>query len=247
MNFSQQVEAFFRSTLDALFPIRLGNHIANAESVDSILGMLRKILVLNIEESVLDLDRIVAEFKEQLLEIKNALMKDVDALYHGDPAAKSRNEVILAYPGFYATAAYRIAHFLLQKEIPLIPRIITEHAHCITGIDIHPGAKIGQHLCIDHGTGVVIGETCVIGDRVKIYQGVTLGALSVVNKNDKSKRHPTIENDVVIYAQATILGGNTTIGQNCVIGGNVWITESIPSNTKVLFEQGQYLKISRSK
>ena len=147
------------------------------------------------------------------------------------PAAKSREEVIRTYPGFYAVAAYRIAHQLHLLGIQGIPRIITEHAHSKTGIDIHPGAKIGNHFCIDHGTGVVIGETSVIGNHVKIYQGVTLGALSVNKEDATKKRHPTLEDNVVVYAGATILGGGTVIGRGSVIGGNVWLTESVPPDT----------------
>ena len=164
------------------------------------------------------------------------LQKDVDAIYAGDPAAKSREEVIRSYPGFYATAAYRLAHFLLSLGIQDIPRSITEHAHSKTGIDIHPGAKIGAHFCIDHGTGVVIGETTIIGNFVKIYQGVTIGAISVDKKHANAKRHPTIEDHVVIYSGATILGGNTIIGAHSVIGGNVWLTSSVEPHSKVYYQ-----------
>ncbi|MFY0674020.1 MAG: serine acetyltransferase [Bacteroidia bacterium] len=166
---------------------------------------------------------------------KKKLDNDVESMFLGDPAAKSISEVIRTYPGFYAIAAYRIAHLLHEQDIPLIPRIITEHAHSHTGIDIHPGAQIGSHFCIDHGTGIVIGETTEIGDHVKLYQGVTLGALSVSKDQASSKRHPTIGNNVVIYARTTILGGNTTIGNNCIIGGNVWLTSSIARDTKVYY------------
>ena len=143
--------------------------------------------------------------------------------------------MILAYPGFYAAVAYRIAHHLELAKVPLVPRIITEYAHGKTGIDIHPGAQIGEGLCIDHGTGVVIGETTVIGKNVKIYQGVILGALSIDKKDILGQRHPTIEDNVIIYAQATILGGDTTIGHDSIIGGNVWITSSVAPNTKIYY------------
>lgn len=158
-----------------------------------------------------------------------AEMLDLDAMaaLQGDPAAYSREEVIISYPGFYAICTYRIAHALHELGIPLIPRLITEYAHEKTGIDIHPGAKIGESFFIDHGTGVVIGETATIGKNVKIYQGVTLGALSVKKKLQSIKRHPTIEDDVVIYANATILGGDTVIGKGSIIGGNTWIVESV--------------------
>ena len=172
--------------------------------------------------------------------IYEKLGQDIDAMYEGDPAAKSRDEVIRTYPGFYAIAAYRIAHELHSLGVLGIPRIITEHAHSKTGIDIHPGAKIGDHFCIDHGTGVVIGETSVIGDHVKIYQGVTLGALSVNKEDASKKRHPTLEDNVVVYAGATILGGETVIGKGSVIGGNVWLTSSIPPNSKIYYQAKMY-------
>jgi serine O-acetyltransferase len=164
------------------------------------------------------------------------IQQDVTAMFEGDPAAKSRSEIIRTYPGFYAIAAYRIAHQLHVAGITGIPRIITEHAHSKTGIDIHPAASIGNYFCIDHGTGVVIGETTVIGDHVKIYQGVTLGALSVNKEDAEKKRHPTLEDRVVVYAGATILGGETVIGHDSIIGGNVWITKSVPPNTKIYYQ-----------
>lgn len=182
---------------------------------------------------------IVREVLEKLPEIRAMLIGDVQAAYDGDPAAKSTDEVILSYPCILAIATYRVAHELYVRGVPIIPRIMTEYAHSITGIDIHPGAKIGRNFFIDHGTGVVIGETTEIGDNVKIYQGVTLGALSFP-KDEKGKlvkglkRHPTVGNNVVIYAGATILGGETVIGNDAVIGGNAWITSSIPAGTKVI-------------
>lgn len=168
---------------------------------------------------------------EELPEIKRKIMLDVEAGFQGDPAAKNREDVILSYPGLEAILVYRIAHFLYESGIPIIPRIMSEHIHGKTGIDINPGAKIGESFFIDHGTGVVIGETTVIGHNVKIYQGVTLGALSVKKELMNKKRHPTIEDDVTIYAGATILGGETVIGRGCIIGGNTWVTHSIPSGT----------------
>lgn len=172
--------------------------------------------------------------------VYDKLEEDITAMYNGDPAAKSRNEVVRTYPGFYAIAAYRIAHALHILGVQGIPRIITEHAHSRTGIDIHPAAKIGSHFCIDHGTGVVIGETTVIGDHVKIYQGVTLGALSVNKEDAEKKRHPTLEDHVVVYAGATILGGETVIGKGSVVGGNVWITNSIPPQSKIYYQAKMY-------
>jgi len=161
------------------------------------------------------------------------LLLDVKAILEGDPAAVDETEVIQSYPGFFAIAVYRIAHLLLKLDIKRIPRILTEYAHQKTGIDIHPAAQIGESFCIDHGTGIVIGETTIIGRNVKLYQGVTLGALSVSKKLEGVKRHPSIEDNVVIYAGATILGGTTVIGRNSVIGGNSWITETVSENSTV--------------
>lgn len=174
--------------------------------------------------------------------LRDLLADDVQAAYDGDPAAKSLDEIIFSYPGMLAVTTYRIAHELHIQDVPLIPRIMTEYAHGITGIDIHPGAKIGRSFFIDHGTGVVFGETTEIGDRVRIYQGVTLGALSVPKDGAGPsmrgrKRHPTIEDDVTIYAGATILGGETVIGKGSVIGGNVWLVEPVPPGTRVTIEE----------
>jgi serine O-acetyltransferase len=155
------------------------------------------------------------------------------AAYEGDPAAKNVEEIVFSYPSLEAIVAYRIANRLYRAGVPMIPRIITEHAHSRTGVDINPGATIGERFFIDHGTGVVIGETTVIGNDVKIYQGVTLGALSVANRDEGGKRHPTLEDDVTIYAGATILGGQTVIGKGSVIGGNVWLTKSVPAGSRV--------------
>jgi serine O-acetyltransferase len=173
--------------------------------------------------------------------LKKILTEDVRAAYQGDPAAKSFDEIIFSYPSILAILTYRVAHELHDREVPLIPRMMTEYAHSVTGIDINPGAVIGRHFFIDHGTGVVIGETSVIGDHVRIYQGVTLGALSLPMKEKgdllrKMKRHPTIEDHVTIYAGATILGGKTVIGTGSVIGGNVWLTRSVPPGTTVMIE-----------
>jgi len=173
--------------------------------------------------------------------LRRVLARDVIAAYEGDPAAQSYDEIIFSYPGVFAVTVYRIAHQLYEQGVPLIPRIMTEYAHSRTGIDIHPGAHINESFFIDHGTGVVIGETSEIGNRVRIYQGVTLGALSLPRDSledlRNAKRHPTIEDDVVIYAGATILGGDTVIGARSVIGGNVWITESVPPDTRVFLKK----------
>jgi serine O-acetyltransferase len=176
---------------------------------------------------------IAERFLKRLPAIYDALLEDADAICEGDPAARNRDEVILAYPGFYAIAMYRIAHALHEFGAPLAARLLTEHAHRETGIDIHPAARIGARFSIDHGTGVVIGETAVLGDGVKLYQGVTLGAASVRKDLSRTKRHPTIGNRVVIYSNATILGGDTVVGDDSIIGGNVWVTASVPPRSVV--------------
>jgi serine O-acetyltransferase len=180
-----------------------------------------------------DNNQIAAQIFEQLPELYRKMNTDISAIMEGDPAAKSEFEIIRSYPGFLAIALYRIAHAILEANVPIIPRILTEYAHSITGIDIHPASRIGEYLYIDHGTGLVIGETTVIGNHVKLYQGVTLGALSVEKYMANTKRHPTIEDHVIIYSGATILGGETVIGHNCVIGGNVWLTKSVPAGSTV--------------
>ena len=182
------------------------------------------------------------QFLEHLPELRKELALDVQAAYDGDPAVRNLDEVIFCYPGLEAVTIYRLAHVLYQLQIPFVPRMMTELAHSRTGIDIHPGAMIGKHFFIDHGTGVVIGETCEIGDHVKLYQGVTLGALSFATDGDGhlvrgTKRHPTINDRVVIYANATILGGATVIGHDCVIGSNVWLTRSVDPHTTVVLEK----------
>ena len=178
----------------------------------------------------------------QLPEIRRLLQADVAAAYEGDPAAHSHMEIVMSYPGLLAIATHRVAHVLYEHQVHLLPRVMSEYAHSKTGIDIHPGATIGEGFFIDHGTGVVIGETCVIGRNVRLYQGVTLGALSFRKEADGSlvkgiKRHPNVEDDVIIYANATILGGETTIGRGSVIGGNVWLTHSVPPGSKIFYEQ----------
>jgi serine O-acetyltransferase len=178
-------------------------------------------------------EKVALSFIQLLPGIYQNLLYDAEAIFKGDPAAHSIDEVVLAYPGFFAIAAYRISHQFYRLNVPIFPRILTEFAHQRTGIDIHPGAAIGKSFFIDHGTGIVIGETTVIHDSVKIYQGVTLGALSVTKTKAHSKRHPTIESGVVIYSNATILGGATVVGRNSIIGGNVWLTQSVPPGSTV--------------
>jgi serine O-acetyltransferase len=184
---------------------------------------------------------IAVTFMRELPRLRILLAKDVRAAFGGDPAAKGYDEIIFSYPGLFAITVYRVAHELYKQGVSLIPRIMTEYAHSKTGIDIHPGAQIGESFFIDHGTGVVVGETTQIGDRVRIYQGVTLGALSLpkeaVEQLRHEKRHPTIEDDVIIYAGVTILGGEAVIGARAVIGGNVWITESVPPDTRVFLKK----------
>ncbi|MFP4655797.1 MAG: serine O-acetyltransferase EpsC [Methanohalobium sp.] len=181
-------------------------------------------------------------FLKKIPQLRDVLASDVHAAYEGDPAAKSYDEIIFSYPGLLAITIYRVAHELHKQNITIIPRIMTEYAHSVVGIDIHPGAEIGDHFFIDHGTGVVIGETCEIGDNVRIYQGVTLGAMSFPKDEQGdmirgNKRHPTIKDGVIIYAGATILGGDTVIGERSVIGGNVWITKSVPPDNTVIIEE----------
>jgi serine O-acetyltransferase len=185
---------------------------------------------------------IIAQFFEILPAIKEQLLKDAELFVKADPAAECMEEVIVAYPGFYAIAIYRIAHELYKLKIPLLPRIISEYAHTKTGIDIHPGAQIGNPFFIDHGTGIVIGQTTVIGHSVKMYQGVTLGALAVRKESEGTKRHPTIEDNVILYAGSCILGGDTVIGRDSVIGGNVWLTESVPPLSVVYHKSDVHIR-----
>jgi serine O-acetyltransferase len=182
---------------------------------------------------------IVCDLLSKIPEIRTRVDRDVKAAYRGDPAARSAEEIILSYPGVEAILVHRIAHELWEREVAMIPRMMSEYIHGKTGIDIHPGARIGDSFFIDHGTGVVIGETAVIGDNVKIYQGVTLGALSVQKELANRKRHPTIEDEVTIYAGATILGGDTVVGRGSIIGGNVWLTESVPPGSRIYHSPSQ--------
>jgi serine O-acetyltransferase len=229
-------ERFVHRALELLFPHFAAEVGGRAGAVADELQALRALLTdaLRLPEThCADPDDVVHRFFTRLPEIRAELLLDAQAIYDGDPAASSVDEVIVAYPGFFATAVYRLAHQLQGCEVPLVPRVLTEVAHRDTGIDIHPGAEIGASFAIDHGTGIVIGETAVLGDRVKLYQGVTLGALSVEKRMAHSKRHPTVGDDVVIYANATILGGDTVIGKGSRIGGNVWLTRSVPAHSVV--------------
>ncbi len=230
-----KVNLFLDGLLAILFPSYSNKAFVTEEKLKEAIASNRNqlnLLLLHVECFLeKDVDKVCDSFYNNLHDIYRLLLEDAKAIENGDPAAKSEEEVMRTYPGFFAICIYRIAHSLCSLGVPFIPRILTEIGHSKTGIDIHPGAKIGSSFFIDHGTGVVIGETTVIGNNVKLYQGVTLGALSVSKDLAKTKRHPTIENDVVIYAGATILGGNTVIGRNSIIGGNVWITKSVRENS----------------
>lgn len=229
------LHVFIKDVMEILYPHFSQIRIRNISDLS--LNIQRMELKLNeILKTIVNPKKaksIANKFTQELAEISDNLDLDARAIFSGDPAADSIDEVIFSYPGFFATAAYRISHFFHQNKIPIVPRMISEYAHRLTGIDIHPGATIGKHFCIDHGTGIVIGATTIIGENVKIYQGVTLGAISVGSKESKKKRHPTIEDNCTIYSNATILGGNTTIGRNSIIGGNIWLTESVAANSIV--------------
>ena len=232
-----KVSTFYINLLGTLFPNYATQSFESLTKFNlhvlSLREELYEMLYTQLRNTPMDAHAVTNAFFDSVPAVYEKLQQDIIAMYEGDPAATSVDEVVRSYPGFYAIAAYRFAHELAKAEVPIIPRMFTEHAHSVTGIDIHPKATIGNHFCIDHGTGIVIGETTQIGNHVKMYQGVTLGALSVKKENAKTKRHPTIEDHVVIYSGATILGGKTVIGAGSVIGGNVWITESVPANTKV--------------
>lgn len=230
----QRAQAFADELLAVLFPHFCPADYGSAQAIDAALAQLERDLAEMITPLVTaPTPDIARAFFESLPSIHEALLLDAEAINAGDPAAESLDEVILAYPGFTAIAIHRLAHALYGLRVPIVPRLLSEYAHQVTGIDIHPGATIGPSFAIDHGTGIVIGESTVIGRGVKIYQGVTLGALSVKKSLARSKRHPTIEDRVVIYAQAVILGGETVVGHDSVIGGNVWLTQSVPPSSYV--------------
>ncbi len=223
--------------LGVLFPHFSSNVVCSEDAVEEEVLLMAQTLA-RLDRAIGTLhekmpEKLVQRFLTQLPDVLQTLEADARAILEGDPAARSYDEVVLTYPGFYAIAVYRVAHLLWQLGLPLLPRLLTEFAHEKTGIDIHPGATIGRRFCIDHGTGVVIGETTHIGDGVKLYQGVTLGALTVEKALADSKRHPTIEDEVVIYAGATILGGNTVVGHHSIVAGNAWLTQSVPPNSVV--------------
>ncbi|SDL48825.1 serine O-acetyltransferase [Catalinimonas alkaloidigena] len=241
------VASFFDTLLGALFAdfTQLA-HLSEAEFA-TLIDKLQKDLdrLLQQTPQAAQVSDVTQAFFEAVPALYDTLQDDVTGIFSGDPAATNRSQVIRTYPGFYAIAAYRFAHQLYLLGVEDLPRIITEYAHSKTGIDIHPSAQIGTHFCIDHGTGIVIGETAVIGNHVKIYQNVTLGALSVNKADAAVKRHPTIEDHVVIYAGATILGGNTVIGHHSVIGGNVWLTRSVTPHSKIYYQAKMYNDVTQ--
>lgn len=218
------VEKTIKSIFGLLFP---ETHTFTEEDIEGNRKNLQTQLSQILSGLTVNNDEVTRRFFNNLENIKKVLLKDADFILESDPAATQRVEVIAIYPGFFAIYSYRIANFLAKLSVPIFPRMITEYAHKVTGIDIHPGAAIGNPFSIDHGTGIVIGETAIIGNNVKVYQGVTLGALSVDKSKASTKRHPTIEDNVILYAGSTILGGETVVGRNSIIGGNVWLTESI--------------------
>ncbi len=245
----KDVAEFADTLLQLLFPHFSDQPYFSTEDIEGAFNVLKRDLrsaLVPLEPQIPQPVAITCDrFFDRVPDIYAALKEDAQAIYDGDPAAESIDEVISAYPGFQAIAFYRFAHELYCMGVPIFPRILTEIAHERTGIDIHPGASIGHSLCIDHGTGIVIGETTVIGNNVKIYQGVTLGALSVAKSMQEAKRHPTIGDRVVIYSNATILGGATAIGSDSVIGGNVWLTESVPAHSVVYHKSEVRVRDSR--
>ncbi|MDE5715464.1 MAG: hypothetical protein K2I42_04960 [Anaeroplasmataceae bacterium] len=232
----EELKAFINSSIHLFFP----GYFEEVEDIESyysqnlnelknnLSSLLKSCFIIS--KKKMDLDFVVHDFLEGLPELDSLLQLDLEAIFEGDPAANSKEEIIICYPGFYAIFIYRLAHAFYQLQIPILPRLLSEHAHSKTGIDIHPGATIGHHFFIDHGTGIVIGETTVIGNHVKLYQGVTLGALSLKKGHELkgTKRHPTILDHVTIYSEASIFGGDTIIGPNVTIGSNAFITKSIP-------------------
>ena len=236
----RDVASFVDAVLGVLFAQLSDDAAADADDVAARLVLLRRDLRRLIEPlaGAEVADRVVPAFAEALPGVHAQLVLDAEAITAGDPAAETTDEVIAAYPGFLAIATYRLAHELYLHGVPLLPRLMAEVAHTRTGIDIHPGAMIGRSFCIDHGTGIVVGETAVIGDDVKLYQGVTLGALSVAKSAAGTKRHPTIADRVVIYAGATVLGGDTVVGEDTVIGGNVFLTSSVPAGS-IVYQSSQ--------
>jgi len=228
----KRVYQWVEDLLGILYP-HFEDHITPADEIEVRLEELQAQLGRLLKQVNADPGIAKVFFDLDLPQADQCIQQDALGIWQGDPAAESLDEVIMTYPGFLAVAIYRLAHALWKRKVPIFPRLLSEHAHQLTGVDIHPGASIGCRFCIDHATGVVIGESTLIGDDVKLYQGVTLGALSVDKELANTKRHPTIEDRVVIYANATILGGETVIGHDSIIGGNVWLTKSVPARSLV--------------
>jgi serine O-acetyltransferase len=231
----RRVATFLDDLLGLLFPQLSEEGAATADEIQARLALVRRDLrdLARPLDGAVNAEEVAAEFARNLPELYRAIRLDAEAIVAGDPAAEGLDEVVAAYPGFVAIATYRLAHEVHRLGVPVLPRLFAEVAHTRTGIDIHPGARIGRSFCIDHGTGIVVGETTVIGDDVKLYQGVTLGALSVAKSAAGTKRHPTIGDRVVIYAGATVLGGETIVGHDSVIGGNVFLTHGVPPQSVV--------------
>ena len=236
----EEIHKFISKLLQFLFPelndVRLTSRLEIETNYNLLKLQFENLLLKTHACQNNGIESFCGQFFQNLETVYDRCVEDAEAIVAGDPASFDQKEVIRSYPGFLAIAVYRIAHLIHELKIPYLPRIFTEYAHGRTGVDIHPGAKIGKRFCIDHATGIVIGETTIIGNNVKIYQGVTLGALSVRKDMAKTKRHPNIEDNVIIYAGATILGGNTTIGKDSIIGGNVWITKSVPPGSRVYYQ-----------
>jgi serine O-acetyltransferase len=234
---NQEMADWAQRVIHLLFPEQAKHSFTSPQQIEDEFLLLEKQLceIMNATQACHNCnnDKVAKVFFNKLPKLYDLLNTDIQAIFNGDPAAVTEFEVIRTYPGFYAIMYYRMAHALHLLNVPLLPRILTEYAHSKTGIDIHPAAKIGEYFHIDHGTGIVIGETCEIGKNVKLYQGVTLGALSVDKSMANTNRPPTVEDGVVIYSGATILGGKTVIGCNSVIGGNVWLTKSVPPGSTV--------------
>ncbi len=242
----EMIENFVEEALNIILPGTVRMQFLNYEDFELYFSrhLLNADQILNLLSLEGDKRSKITEcYGQELLQISKKIEADANALLEGDPAAQNICEVVLCYPGLFAIAVHRLAHFFYEKSLTIFPRMIAEYAHNKTGIDIHPGAQIGESFFIDHGTGVVIGETAIIGNRVKIYQGVTLGALSVSKDLQNKKRHPTIEDDCVIYAHATILGGETVIGEGSIIGGNVWLTQSIRKKSIVYHKSEVHLDV----
>ena len=244
-----ETHAYVDEMVYLLFPIKEKNNI-NLRDIQIRLDRLKlrlKELLIPLEKDLQKSPKEVAvEFFKELPKVYKILLDDADTFMHCDPAAERVEEVILCYPGFYSLVVHRLSNVLYNLKVPVLPRVMSEYAHGKTGIDIHPGATIGRNFFIDHGTGIVIGETTVVGNNIKIYQGVTLGAIYVEKKMADSKRHPTIEDNVIIYAGSTILGGKTIVGHDTIIGGNVWLTESVLPHSIVYRQHKAIIRDSKS-